>query len=146
MDSLIVFEFFNELGVVDRRDPGRVYIVARHEGQMAPRLGAEIFHGPGYLELNRTNRVNRNLRMGEITRSKNYSGIISKRYYCFIGLDNGSGKFTPEAVDLARETLTNQKTCLVAFHYPPAVGRWGVHAMIDDQKGGQCGYRLKPSG
>ncbi len=35
----------------------------------------------------------------------------------FIGLDNGSGKFTPEAVALARETLTNQKTCLVAFHY-----------------------------
>ena len=57
----------------------------------------------------------------------------------FIGLDNGSGKFTPEAMALARETLTSQKTCLVAFHYPPAVGRWAVHAMIDDQKGGQGG-------
>jgi 3',5'-cyclic AMP phosphodiesterase CpdA len=57
----------------------------------------------------------------------------------FIGLDNGNGKFTPEAVALARKTLTNQKTCLVAFHYPPAIGRWAVHAMAEDQRGGQGG-------
>ena len=57
----------------------------------------------------------------------------------FIGLDNGDGKFTPEAVALARKTLTNQKTCLVAFHYPPAIGRWAVHAMAEDQRGGQGG-------
>jgi 3',5'-cyclic AMP phosphodiesterase CpdA len=60
----------------------------------------------------------------------------------FIGLDNGSGKFTPEALALARQALTSQKTCLVAFHYPPEVGRWAVHAMADDQQGGQGGLVL----
>jgi 3',5'-cyclic AMP phosphodiesterase CpdA len=54
----------------------------------------------------------------------------------FIGLDNGSGKFTPEAVAFARKTLIDQKTCLVSFHYPPAVGRWAVHAMSEDPKAG----------
>jgi hypothetical protein len=42
-----------------------------------------------------------------------------------IGLDNASGKFSPEAVAFARKTLTNKKICLVAFHMPPPIGRWG---------------------
>ena len=56
-----------------------------------------------------------------------------------IGLDNATGKFSEEAVAFARKTLTSQKLCLVAFHMPPAIGRWTVHAMINDQKGGHGG-------
>lgn len=56
-----------------------------------------------------------------------------------IGLDNAAGKFTDRSVAFARENLTSQKICLVAFHIPPAVGRWSVHAMMDDQKGGRGG-------
>ena len=57
----------------------------------------------------------------------------------FIGLDNATGKFTEETVSFARKNLASQKICLVAFHRPPAIGRWTVHAMIDDQKGGHGG-------
>jgi len=56
-----------------------------------------------------------------------------------IGLDNGEGKFRNETVEFARERLTKEKVCLVAFHKPPAVGRWKVHAMLNDQKGGRGG-------
>lgn len=56
-----------------------------------------------------------------------------------IGLDNGSGKFSLEALALARKALTSQKICLVTFHIPPAIGRWAVHAMIEDQHGGNGG-------
>lgn len=55
----------------------------------------------------------------------------------FIGLDNATGKFTEETVAFARKNLASQKICLVAFHKPPAIGRWIVHAMIDDPKGGR---------
>jgi Icc-related predicted phosphoesterase len=51
----------------------------------------------------------------------------------FIGLDNARGMFTPEALAMARKALTDQKICLPAFHYPPPVGRWRVHAM-DEEK------------
>lgn len=61
----------------------------------------------------------------------------------FIGLDNASGKFTEEAVAFARKNLTSRKICLVAFHKPPAIGRWTVHAMIDDLKGGQGGEMMR---
>jgi 3',5'-cyclic AMP phosphodiesterase CpdA len=50
----------------------------------------------------------------------------------FIGLDNGRGTFTPEALAMARKALTDQKICLPAFHYPPPVGRWRVHAMDEE--------------
>ncbi len=56
-----------------------------------------------------------------------------------IGLDNAKGKFTEEAVAFARKNLTGPKICLVAFHVPPAVGRWSVHAMKDDSSGGHGG-------
>jgi len=59
-----------------------------------------------------------------------------------IGLDNADGTFSAKAVAFARKTLTDQKTCLVAFHYPPAVGRWTVHAMVQDQKAGGGGEVL----
>ncbi len=59
-----------------------------------------------------------------------------------IGLDNATGKFTPESVAFAREMLTDRKICLVAFHNPPAIGRWAVHAMITDQQGGRGGEVL----
>jgi 3',5'-cyclic AMP phosphodiesterase CpdA len=59
-----------------------------------------------------------------------------------IGLDNATGKFTAEAVAFARKTLTDQKICLLAFHTPPAIGRWAVHAMITDQQGGRGGEML----
>jgi 3',5'-cyclic-AMP phosphodiesterase len=57
----------------------------------------------------------------------------------FIGLDNATGKFTEETVAFARENLTSKKICLVAFHRPPAIGRWAVHAMADDKNGGRGG-------
>jgi 3',5'-cyclic AMP phosphodiesterase CpdA len=50
-----------------------------------------------------------------------------------IGLDNTMGKFNAEAVVFARKTLTSEKICLVAFHIPPAIGRWSVHAMTNDE-------------
>ena len=54
-----------------------------------------------------------------------------------IGLDNASGKFSAETVEFARKTLTRYKTCLVAFHRPPPVERWAVHAMMKDEEGGR---------
>lgn len=59
-----------------------------------------------------------------------------------IGLDNATGKFSEEAVRFAQGILTSRKICLVAFHIPPAIGRWVAHAMIDDQKGGQGGQMM----
>ncbi len=53
-----------------------------------------------------------------------------------IGLDNAAGKFSSEAVAFARKTLTSRKICLVAFHMPPPVGRWAVHAMTNNPRKG----------
>jgi 3',5'-cyclic AMP phosphodiesterase CpdA len=53
-----------------------------------------------------------------------------------IGLDNSQGKFSPEALVMARKALTDQKICMVVFHHPPAIGRWSVHAMASDQNSG----------
>ena len=69
----------------------------------------------------------------------NLNWVFDLGDYRFIGLDNATGKFTEEAIAFARENLTGEKVCLVAFHRPPAVGRWAVHAMTDDQKGGNGG-------
>ncbi len=63
-----------------------------------------------------------------------------------IGLDNSDGKFSPEAVAFARRTITSQKRCLVAFHMPPPLGRWAVHAMTGDDNighGGQITQLIK---
>ena len=59
-----------------------------------------------------------------------------------MGLDNAAGKFSEEALAFARKNLTKQSICLVAFHVPPAIGRWAVHAMIDDQQGGHGGEMM----
>jgi Icc-related predicted phosphoesterase len=59
-----------------------------------------------------------------------------------IGLDNAAGIFSEETVAFARKMLTDRKLCLVAFHIPPAIGRWAVHAMITDQQGGRGGEVL----
>ena len=91
-----------------------------------------ILHLPG----------NHDVRYGSETYRK-YVGDLNWVFdlsdFRFVGLDNATGKFTAETVAFARKNLTNQKICLVAFHTPPAVGRWTVHAMIDDQKGGHGG-------
>jgi 3',5'-cyclic AMP phosphodiesterase CpdA len=63
--------------------------------------------------------------------------------YRFIGLDNAAGKFDDESMALVKKTLTPTKVCLVAFHKPPALGRWTVHAMNDDQNGGRGGEVMK---
>jgi 3',5'-cyclic AMP phosphodiesterase CpdA len=63
--------------------------------------------------------------------------------YRFIGLDNSAGRFDDESIAFAKKTLTQKKICLVAFHKPPAVERWKVHAMIDDQNGGRGGEVMK---
>ncbi|MEP0814358.1 MAG: metallophosphoesterase [bacterium] len=47
----------------------------------------------------------------------------------FIGLDNSTGEFSREALAFAHKYINNEKTCFVAFHKPPAVGRWKVHSM-----------------
>ncbi len=85
---------------------------------------------------------NHDLRKGEDT----YSQYVGDPNWYFdlgniriIGLDNGDGKFSPEALALARKALTSQKICLVAFHCPPAIGRWAVHSMTEDQHGGNGG-------
>jgi 3',5'-cyclic AMP phosphodiesterase CpdA len=49
-----------------------------------------------------------------------------------IGLDNGAGKFNTDALAFAQKNLTSRKVCLVAFHVPPSIGRWAVHAMRED--------------
>lgn len=54
----------------------------------------------------------------------------------FIGLDNGQGTFTAEALAMARKAFTDQKICLAAFHYPPPISRWRVHAMDEDKDKG----------
>ena len=91
-----------------------------------------ILHLPG----------NHDVRYGSETYRK-YVGDLNWVFdlgdFRIIGLDNATGKFTEETVAFARKNLTSQKICLVAFHIPPAIGRWTVHAMIDDQKGGLGG-------
>jgi 3',5'-cyclic AMP phosphodiesterase CpdA len=63
--------------------------------------------------------------------------------YRFIGLDNATGKFDDETIAFVKKTLSQTKICLVAFHKPPAMERWVVHAMIDDQNGGRGGEVMK---
>ena len=60
-----------------------------------------------------------------------------------VGLDNGDGRFNDEALEFAREKLTKEKVCLVAFHKPPAVGYWRIHAMTRDSRGGRGGEVMK---
>ncbi|HVN97546.1 MAG TPA: metallophosphoesterase [Syntrophorhabdaceae bacterium] len=50
-----------------------------------------------------------------------------------IGLDNATGVFSADTVAFARKTLTSEKICVVAFHMPPPVRRWSVHAMVGDR-------------
>lgn len=85
---------------------------------------------------------NHDLRYG----SENYRQFVGELNWVFdlggfrlIGLNNATGKFSEETVTFARKNLTLSKTCLVVFHVPPAIGRWKVHAMIDDSKGGRGG-------
>jgi Icc-related predicted phosphoesterase len=59
-----------------------------------------------------------------------------------IGLDNATGRFSAETIAFARKTLADQKICLVAFHRPPAVEPWDVHAMLEDNQGGRGGEML----
>jgi 3',5'-cyclic AMP phosphodiesterase CpdA len=59
--------------------------------------------------------------------------------YRFIGLDNAAGKFDDASIAFAKKTLTQTKVCIVAFHKPPAMEPWTVHAMINDKSGGRGG-------
>ena len=51
-DGIGFFKLFYELRVIDRRNTGRMNVVPQHEAQVAPLLGAKIFHGLGDLHLN----------------------------------------------------------------------------------------------
>ena len=110
---------------------GQVFEYENYIKQIAP-FDIPILHLPG----------NHDVRYGSETYRK-YVGelnwVVDLGGFRIIGLDNATGKFTEETVAFARENLTSQKPCLVAFHIPPAIGRWTVHAMIDDQKGGHGG-------
>jgi 3',5'-cyclic AMP phosphodiesterase CpdA len=110
---------------------GQAFEYENYRKQIAPG-DIPILHLPG----------NHDVRNGSETYRKfvgDPNWVFDLGNYRFIGLDNASGKFTEEAVAFARKNLTSQKICLVAFHRPPATGRWTVHAMIDDQKGGRGG-------
>jgi predicted phosphodiesterase len=54
----------------------------------------------------------------------------------FIGLDNSGGTFAQYDLDFASEALNTTRLTFVAFHKPPAVGRWKVHSMAAG-KGGE---------
>ncbi|MBI4763122.1 MAG: metallophosphoesterase [Deltaproteobacteria bacterium] len=123
---------FNPLFILNTGDfirEGQAFEYDSYIKQIAP-VDIPILHLPG----------NHDVRYGsEIYRQ--YVGDLNWFFdlgdFRFIGLDNATGKFTEETVAFARKKLTSQKICLVAFHRPPAIGRWTVHAMIDDQKGGR---------
>lgn len=74
----------------------------------------------------------------------NYQSYVGKLNWFFdigpyrlVGLDNGSGKFSDAAVELAQNVLNKQKTCLVAFHRPLPLEPWSVHSMRMDHQGGR---------
>jgi 3',5'-cyclic AMP phosphodiesterase CpdA len=60
-----------------------------------------------------------------------------------IGLDNGAGSFSQDTLAFARKSLTEGKTCLVAFHMPPPVGRWATHSMADDRSWREMKHLIK---
>lgn len=62
--------------------------------------------------------------------------------YRFIGLDNAGGGFSAETIAFAQKALKTDKTCFVAFHKPPDMDRWKVHAMKSDGAGGRGGELL----
>ncbi len=125
---------FNPLFILHTGDlvnEGQIPEYENYKKQIAPG-DIPILHLPG----------NHDVRYGsEIYRQ--YVGDLNWVFdlgdFRFIGLDNAAGKFTEETVAFARKNLTSPKICLVAFHRPPAIGRWAVHAMIDDPKGGRGG-------
>jgi 3',5'-cyclic AMP phosphodiesterase CpdA len=67
----------------------------------------------------------------------------------FVGLDNSNGHFTPDAIAVLRKylglpgsdgrppLLKAPQRSFVAIHEPPYVGRWQVHALRSDAKGGR---------
>jgi 3',5'-cyclic AMP phosphodiesterase CpdA len=125
---------FNPIFILHTGDlvrEGQAFEYENYEKQLAP-VDIPILHLPG----------NHDVRYGSETYRK-YIGDLNWVFDLgnvrFLGLNNSMGKFTEEAVSFARENLTGPKICLVAFHVPPAVERWNVHAMIEDSKGGQGG-------
>jgi 3',5'-cyclic AMP phosphodiesterase CpdA len=128
---------FNPLFILNTGDfvkEGQAFEYESYIEQIAP-LDIPILHLPG----------NHDVRYGpEIYRK--YVGEPNWYFdldgFRIIGLDNATGKFSEEAMNFARKTLTTQKICLLAFHIPPPIGRWDVHAMIGEQKGGNGGQML----
>jgi hypothetical protein len=58
----------------------------------------------------------------------------------FIGLDNARRVFEQQTLDFLSQSLQSRqglRHTFVMFHVPPAVGRWAVHAMRTDEKGGR---------
>jgi 3',5'-cyclic AMP phosphodiesterase CpdA len=125
---------FNPLFILHTGDlvrEGQSFEFENYEKQLAP-VNIPILHLPG----------NHDVRYGSETYRK-YLGDLNWVFDLgnvhFLGLDNASGKFTEEAVTFARKNMTGPKIFLVAFHVPPAIRRWSVHAMIDDSRGGRGG-------
>lgn len=128
---------FNPLFILNTGDivrEGQAFEYENYIKQIAP-IDIPILHLPG----------NHDVRYGSETYRK-YVGDLNWFFdlggFRIIGLDDATGKFTEEALAFARKNLTSQKICLVAFHTPPAIGRWTVHAMINDQKGGRGGEMM----
>jgi Icc-related predicted phosphoesterase len=113
---------------------GQTFEYENYKKQIAV-ISIPMLHLPG----------NHDIRYGSETYHK-YVGDLNWVFdlgdYRFIGLDNANGKFSEESIAFARKALRTEKTCLVAFHVPPALERWTVHAMINDSKGGRGGEVL----
>jgi len=115
---------FNPLFILNTGDivkGGQAEEFENYKKQIAP-CEIPILHVPG----------NHDIRNGEEV----YHQYVGESNWYFdlggiriIGLDNAGGQFDDKAVAFARKILTDSKTCLVAFHLPPAVGRWVPHAM-----------------
>lgn len=125
---------FNPLFILNTGDlvsAGRSFEYENYRKQIA-RCDIPILHIPG----------NHDVRHG----SENYRQYVGDLNWYFdlngirmIGLDNASGKFSADAVVLARKTLTRQKICLVTFHVPPAIGHWAARGFTDDERAGDGG-------
>jgi 3',5'-cyclic AMP phosphodiesterase CpdA len=73
----------------------------------------------------------------------NYYRYVGDYNWCFdfggcrfIGLDNSSGAFLPEGIEFAYNALDPGAPIFVAFHHPPAIKKWQMHAMVADEDGG----------
>ena len=134
---LVKAKSFNPLFILNTGDIvnwGQAYEYENYLKRIAA-LDIPMLHIPGNHDINLDQSLYREY-LGLANWSFDYGN------YRFIGLDNAAGNFSRETIAFAAAALTDRKTCLVAFHKPPAVGRWAVHAMQADATGGRGGEMM----